>query len=195
MKGAAGEAEAAKARILDAALRVITADPGARATVDQIARAAGCAKGLVHYHFKTKEMLLAQVAARIWSERAQAWRAALSRPDPGEALDTAWILLQAESRNGRLAATAALGLGEPKIAGQSVRAGRAELVRSLADGLVKLFEHMACAAAVPPSEIAALLAAMIDGLGLQLASGEEAERLEPAWSGFWAAILSLTRSP
>jgi hypothetical protein len=79
------------------------------------------------------------------------------------------------------------------MAGQSVRRGRAELVRALTDGLVELFAHMARAATVPPSEIAALLAALIEGLGLQLASGEPAHQLEAAWSAFWAAALSLTR--
>ena len=187
------DSEAAKARILDAALRVLMSDPGTTATIDQIAAAAGCAKGLVHYHFKTKDALLGEVATRLWSNRARAWRDAFSRPEASEALDTAWKLLRAESSDGSLAASASLGLSRDIVAGRSVRDGRAGLVRALTDGLVQLFEHMDRSATVPPSEVAALLAALIDGLGLQLASGEPAERLEPAWAAFWAAVLSLTR--
>jgi AcrR family transcriptional regulator len=187
------DSEAAKARILDAAQRVLMSDPGTAATVDQIAAAAGCAKGLVHYHFKTKDALLGEVATRLWANRARVWREALSGREAGEALDTAWKLLREESSDGSLAASASLGLSRSIVAGRSVRDGRAGLVRALTDGLVQLFEQMNRSAAVPPSEVAALLAALIDGLGLQLASGEPAEQLEPAWAAFWAAVLSLTR--
>jgi hypothetical protein len=48
-------------------------------------------------------------------------------------------------------------------------------------------------ATVPPSEIATLVASLIDGLGWRLATGEAPEQVEPAWAAFWAAILSLTR--
>lgn len=187
------DAEGAKARILEAATRVLMADPGTAATIDQIAAAAGCAKGLVHYHFKTKDALFGEVANRLWADRARAWREALSRREARDALDAAWKLLRAESADGRLAASASLGLTRSIAAGRSVREGRAGLVRALTDGLVHLFEHMERSAAVPPSEIAALLAALIDGLGLQLASGEKPEQLEPAWAAFWAAVLSLTQ--
>jgi AcrR family transcriptional regulator len=183
----------ARRRILAAALQVVTRDPGATATIDQIASVAGCAKGLVHYHFKTKDGLLAEVATGLWTERASDWRRALSHRDPGAALGAAWTLLQSEASDGRLRAGAGLGLAKSEMAGQSVRRGRAELVRALTDGLVELFAHMARATTVPPSEIGALLAALIEGLGLQLASGEPAQQLEPAWSAFWAAALSLTR--
>jgi TetR/AcrR family transcriptional repressor of bet genes len=186
-------AEAAKLRIMDAAIRVLTTEPGSAATIDRIAEAAGCAKGLVHYHFKTKDALLATVAARLWSDRAQGWREALSKREPSEALDTAWSLLIAESADGRLAASASLGLSRSDLAGRAVKEGRAGLQRALTDGVVHLFEHMARTAAVPPTELAALLAALIDGLGLQLASGERPEQLEPAWAAFWAAVMSLTR--
>jgi AcrR family transcriptional regulator len=147
----------------------------------------------VHYHFKTKDALLATVAARLWSDRAQDWREALSKREPSEALDTAWSLLIAESADGRLAASASLGLSRSDLAGRAVKEGRAGLQRALTDGVVHLFEHMARTAAVPPTELAALLAALIDGLGLQLASGERPEQLEPAWAAFWAAVMSLTR--
>jgi AcrR family transcriptional regulator len=187
------DSEAAKARILDAALQVLMTDPGTAATIDHIAAAAGCAKGLVHYHFKTKDALLGEVASRLWAKRARAWREVMSRPEASEALDDAWKLLRAESEDGSLAASASLGLSHSIVAGRSVRDGRAELARALTDGLVELLEHMGRSAAVPPSEVAALLAALIDGLGLQLASGEKADQLEPAWAAFWAGMLSLTR--
>jgi AcrR family transcriptional regulator len=187
------DSEAAKARILDAARRVLTTDPGAAATIDQIAAAAGCAKGLVHYHFMTKDALLGEVATQLWATRAHAWREALSRPEAGDALDTAWKLLRSEAADGSLTASASLGLSRSIMAGRSVRDGRAGLVRALTDGLVHLLGHMHRSATVPPSEVAALLAALIDGLGLQLASGEKADQLESAWSAFWAAVLSLTR--
>jgi AcrR family transcriptional regulator len=184
---------ATKSRILDAAIQVTKSAPGAPVTIDQVAQAAGCAKGLVHYHFKSKDALLGDVAARLWADRAEDWRAALSRRDPGQAIDAAWKLLQSEAADGRLAAAALLGLPGSSVAGRSVKAGHATMARSIADGLSQLLQHMGRTASVPPSEIATLVSALIDGLGLQLAAGEQAELVEPAWAAFWAAVLSLTR--
>lgn len=186
-------ADVAKQRILAAAVRVLSADPGGAATVDRVAGEAGCAKGLVHYHFKTKDALFAAAAAQIWAERGKAWRAALTGSDPHTTLQAAWQLLLEESRNGHLLASTSLGLTKSKLAGQSVKDGRRAFVLILGDSLVALFGRMGRAATVPASEIAALLASVIDGLGLQLAGGDGTDDLEPAWSAFWAAVLSLTR--
>lgn len=186
--------DVARERILDAAISVLTQGTGGPATVERVAREAGCAKGLVHYHFKTKDALLASAGAKLWTERAAAWRQALAGGEPHAALRNSWQLLREEAQNGRLLACTSLGLGTSKLAGQTVRDGRTAFARASADGVVALFERMGRAAAVPPSEIASLLAAVIDGLGLQLATGEKPDDMEPAWSAFWAAVLSLTTS-
>jgi AcrR family transcriptional regulator len=193
MARTAPDAAEAKSRILEAAIRVLRTEPGATATIDRVAQEAGCAKGLVHYHYRTKDGLFAEAAIRLWSLRADHWRQALSGPDPRSVIDQAWRLLQSEAADGRLAAAAFLGQPGSSVAGRSVKAGRSTLTHAIADGLVHLFEHMGRVATVPPSEIATLVASLIDGLGWRLATGEAPEQVEPAWAAFWAAILSLTR--
>jgi AcrR family transcriptional regulator len=187
------EAGEARDAILEAALRALTRKPTIVLTVDAVAREAGCAKGLVHYHFKTKAALMAAAAQRLWTRRSDAWQQALAGPDPHAAISASWSLLAAEAATGTSAACAALGVEASELIGQTVRESREAFVRVLSDSLVGLLERMGRAASVPPSEIAGLLAAVIEGIGLQIAGGTRAGSLESAWAAFWAGILSLTR--
>src|SRR3954469_14613057 len=54
----------ASARIVDAMRRSVAARGAAGSTFDQVAREAGVSRGLLHYHFGTKERLLAEVVRR-----------------------------------------------------------------------------------------------------------------------------------
>jgi AcrR family transcriptional regulator len=186
------KAEARKA-ILDAAVAVTIERRGRQVTTSLVAERASCAKGLVHYHFSTKERLLAEVAARLWSERAASWRAALGAGDAKRALEAAWNLLQAETTDGRASAIAQLGLMDGKLITQSVNTGRAAFTDVLATTVPKLLARMELEASVPAPELAALLAATAEGLSMRLAGGTSAADLEPAWAAFWVGLLALTR--
>src|SRR3989304_5753325 len=70
--------ERTRTSILDAADRLLRRGGGG--TVDEVAREARCAKGLVHYHFKTKAALLAAAAARLGGEAAESLDGGLSGP-------------------------------------------------------------------------------------------------------------------
>ena len=54
----------ASARIVEAMRRSVAARGAAGSTFDQVAREAGVSRGLLHYHFGTKEKLLAEVERR-----------------------------------------------------------------------------------------------------------------------------------
>jgi AcrR family transcriptional regulator len=54
----------ASARIVDVMRRSVAARGAAGSTFDQVAREAGVSRGLLHYHFGTKERLLAEVVRR-----------------------------------------------------------------------------------------------------------------------------------
>jgi AcrR family transcriptional regulator len=54
----------ASARIVEAMRRSVAARGAAGSTFDQVARDAGVSRGLLHYHFGTKEKLLAEVVRR-----------------------------------------------------------------------------------------------------------------------------------
>jgi AcrR family transcriptional regulator len=54
----------ASARIVDAMRRSVAARGAEASTFDQVAREAGVSRGLLHYHFGTKERLIAEVVRR-----------------------------------------------------------------------------------------------------------------------------------
>lgn len=186
------KAEARKA-ILDAAVAVTIERRGRQITTSLVAERADCAKGLVHYHFSTKEALLAEVATRLWAQRAASWRSALGAADGKGAIEAAWNLLQAEALDGRASAIAQLGLMDGKLVAQSVSDGRATFTKTLATGVPGLLARMGLEVSVPAPELAALLAATVDGLSMALAGGTSAAELEPAWAAFWVGLLALTR--
>ena len=63
--------EASKAALAEAAERVLLEAGLNGLSLDRVAREAGCAKGLVNYHFRTKGDLLAAVAARLAARRRE----------------------------------------------------------------------------------------------------------------------------
>jgi AcrR family transcriptional regulator len=183
----------AQATILEAAVQLLRSGRGADVTTDQVAAKAGCAKGLVHYHFKRKDQLLAAAAESLWRERTASWAGALASDGPKAAIQRAWDTLVAEADAGTAASCATLGMRPDKLVVQSVGAGRAEFTRRAAGALEALLASLGLAPSVPARELGVLLVATIEGIGLQLGSGAPADELEPAWSAFWAGLLSLTR--
>ncbi|MGF1467014.1 MAG: TetR/AcrR family transcriptional regulator [Sandaracinaceae bacterium] len=76
------------AQIVAAATRVIARQGYAQSSLNDIAREAGMSKGAVHYHFPTKEVLVAKVletaCAAVTERTMQTWRR--QEADPFEAL-------------------------------------------------------------------------------------------------------------
>src|SRR3954471_9710208 len=69
-----------KAARIVAAMRASVAERGtAGSTFDQVARAAGVSRGLLHYYFGTKERLLAEVVRRDCDVRLAALDAQLAQ--------------------------------------------------------------------------------------------------------------------
>jgi len=69
-----------RARILDAALQLVSAGGGAEITLDAAARQAGVTKPGLMYHFPTKEELMLAVVAHVAERWEQAMLAALEVP-------------------------------------------------------------------------------------------------------------------
>ena len=178
--------------ILEAATALVRERRSGEVTTEDVAKRAGCAKGLVHYHFKRKDQLLAAVATRLWDGRSNGWASALDAPDPKKSIGNAWSLLRSEASNGTAAACAALGLRNDELVVQSVNSGRASFSKSMTNAVDRLLGGMGWAPTVPASELGTLLAATAEGIGLQLGSGADAVELEQAWAAFWVGLLSLT---
>jgi AcrR family transcriptional regulator len=187
-----GESET-RSTILDATTALLRERRTGNVTTDEVARRAGCAKGLVHYHFKRKDQLLAAAATQLWEERSAAWAKALDGDDPQRSINAAWDQLRAEAAEGTAAVCVALGLGPDELVVQSVNAARASLAKSMTSSIATLLGRMALKPSVPASELGTLLAATAEGIAMQLGSGAKTAELEQAWAAFWVGLLSLTR--
>jgi AcrR family transcriptional regulator len=176
--------------ILEAAVAEVLHWRGADLTTDAVAARVGCAKGLVHYHFRTKEQLLAAVAAKLWASRQEAWGSTLKTADAKDSIAAAWGTLLEEGRDGTALAAATLGARREQLVVQSVNDGRDEMAASLTSSVRDLLTGLQLRTSVPAEDLSALLLATIEGLGLRIAGGADPVRLEPAWAAFWAGLLS-----
>jgi TetR/AcrR family transcriptional regulator, transcriptional repressor for nem operon len=91
----------AKAKLLEAALKVVRAKGYAGTTVDELCREAGVTKGAFFHHFKTKDEL-AVAAANYWSETTATLFVAASYHEPKDPLGRvlAYIDFRAELLQG-----------------------------------------------------------------------------------------------
>jgi AcrR family transcriptional regulator len=163
----------ASARIVEAMRRSVAARGAAGSTFDQVAREAGVSRGLLHYHFGTKERLLAEVVRRDAEIRLEHLGSELD--GAATAADVIDVLLHSledlvERDPGFVALMFELftsGRRNPEIAAEFAelqRATRTRVAELLAakqrEGVVRLADQ--------PEAVAAFLLALADGLALRL---------------------------
>lgn len=183
--------EAARNAILDAAERLLRR--GNSGTIDQVAREARRAKGLVHYHFRTKAALLAATATRISERRRRAWAAAFDAPTPDAAIQSSWLLLLREHEAGELRAWIALCAEPAAVTGRAVSNETEAFAAEITEATGGLLASLGLRPTVPAVEIGRYLAAVVQGMGFQLAAGGAPEELQGAYAAAWLGALSLAR--
>jgi len=150
-------------------------------SIEKVAKGAGCAKGLVHYHFGTKDTLLARVMERLEFERQERRLAALSGKEGAESLDALWSDLVEEVTGGGFGAWMdCLRYFGPRTGGpQAANDERlcAAAGRSLGVAEAELTEY------------AALLGPALDGLQFRLLGGEDPERVREGFDRVWLGVL------
>jgi AcrR family transcriptional regulator len=170
----------ASARIVDAMRQSVAERGAAGSTFDQVAREAGVSRGLLHYHFGTKEKLLAEVVRRDAEIRLEHLGTELA--GAGTVDDVIEVLLHSlealvERDPGFVALRFELftsGRRNPEIAAEFAelqRATRTHVAELLAakerEGVVRLGQ--------PPEAVAAVLLSLADGLALGLLGEPEAD--------------------
>ncbi len=170
----------ASARIVDAMRRSVAARGAAGSTFDQVAREAGVSRGLLHYHFGTKERLIAEVVRRDAEIRLAHLGGELE--GARTVADVIGALLHSledlvEHDPGFVALRFELftsGRRNPEIAAEFAalqRATRTRVAELLAakqrEGVVKLADE--------PEAVAAVLLSLADGLALALLGEPEHE--------------------
>jgi AcrR family transcriptional regulator len=184
-------AERARAAILEATLRLLRQSGGL--TVDQVAGAAGCAKGLVHYHFHTRGQLLAAAASRLAESRRRQWTEAFRVKTPGDAIRRSWDLLVSEGRDGTLKAWLALCAEQDEVTGQAVSSEIDAFSSTVAEATAALVRDLGLTPTISVTELGLLLAGVVYGSGLQLEAGLPPARLQGAYEAAWLGVLSLTQ--
>ncbi|MCH7716033.1 MAG: TetR/AcrR family transcriptional regulator [Gemmatimonadetes bacterium] len=184
--------EAARKAILDAADLVLKRDGAFNMTMDAVARAAGCAKGLLHYHFHTKQRLLVEAVGRISTEREVQWTQAFDTADPHEAIDRTWNVIAQEVESGTLRAWSSLLTLSDSAVDQAVSKASARFRDQITTATRDLLARANCESTLPVDRLGWLLTAVVDGMSFQLAAGADAEVLADAYAAAWLGVLSLT---
>jgi AcrR family transcriptional regulator len=169
-----------KSEILVAAKSVLVRKGLAAWTIEDVAREAQCAKGLVNYHYKTKAKLLAHVGESLREDRIGRRLAALEN-EGATALDALWNTLTAEVRSGEVAAWLSLSA----LPDQAVHHG----LRSQARELRRLEEAANRAFAVSDPNMGQLIDSVLTGFQIALLNGHEDQVVREAYHRFWLGIL------
>ena len=186
-------ADTAKLRILAAAKAGLRKTGATELTIDMVAEDAACAKGLVHYHYKTKDQLVAAAADSLLSDYEAKWAAALRTGSPDEAISKTWALVVAEARDGTPHAWASLKSYGQNMTGQTVKIIVDRLSVTLSSGIRDLLDRNGFSLTISTDEVGRLAAAAVQGFEFQLAAGVAPETLEGSYAALWVGILALTR--
>jgi AcrR family transcriptional regulator len=151
-------------------------------TIEAVAAEAGCAKGLVNYHFGSKTALRDETRLDLEQARARERVAAVRGRDGAEALDALWQALVAEVASGRYQAWLSLVATPP--AGQGPTPGDSAPATELVECLARALGT--AASALPPR---AALLAVLDGLQLQLLLRVPPGTVEEAYHRLWLGLL------
>ena len=179
-------------RIVRAASRVFGRSGYERASMGEVAREAGVSKGLLHYHFSSKEDLLIEAQRATFREMHRRFTERALQGERGlqaalEALDAMWRSVR-ELRGGApfIVETLALASHDGPLNAR-VNAFYGESTLLLEDAIRVVFEHELDRLAVSPDRMAVLLRVLLEGLTIELAqarSVEDAARVDQAYRDF-----------
>ncbi len=178
-------------QILDAAEDLICRKGATAVTIEAVAKAAGTAKGLVNYHYKTKRDLLLAVATHLAARRRDRWKEAFMAEDPLDAVDRTWRLLTEESENGTIRAWSSLTGADSTLTDQTAKTLLEEFGHTLSGELAKMLTASGMNLRIPEDEVGWFLAAVVHGMAAHLVGGVSADALEGAYQAAWLGVLSL----
>jgi AcrR family transcriptional regulator len=180
----------ATARILVATVDRLVAPGGLALSVQEVADAAGVSKGLVHYHFRDKDALLARAAVFMTDELIARERNAMAKLSPANGVDTLWQWLDGELALGHIRVLLELSrLDAPPVA-EAARIAAERRRLSAAETVMRLFSALELTPRVPAEMLAAVHVAFVDGLAMDAVLAPERNH-RVAFDVFWLAMLSL----
>lgn len=181
--------------IIRAAVRCLSSSGVGGLTVGTVARGAGVSSALVHYHFATKQRLLAAAAERLLERRTAERLGALGGGAGLVTLDRMWQATQHSAADGAERATLDLVAlaGENADVGRLVALARQRERTALRERLPALFAELG-AMPVAADEATEVVATFLDGIALALAAGADAAVVRSAFDAFWLALIAAGQS-
>jgi AcrR family transcriptional regulator len=178
--------ENARTRILDAAVRLIARDGLDEARMARIAMAAGVSPSLLHYHFASRDALLAEALEHSY-ETAGDERIAAAEEAPNAAVRLQRMIDQCLPNPGKLRDDWILWVELWLHAARrpELRATSAQLYARMHEWFAETIGELG-ARDVPRTTDRLL--ALIDGYGVRTLAGDPAVPIERARAEIWAAI-------
>jgi len=186
------KSDEARSGILNAATKILCERGAERTTISAVADEAGCAKGLVNYHFKSKDNLLAATLQQLADSRLEAWTTAFKARTPEAVIDRTWKLVVDESTVGTIKAMAS-GASCPGVQTErTVKSVNDEFAEALGVAAERLLAKLGMTPRFPAVQLGALLAAVANGIGLQLSTGGDPGTLENSYAVAWLGVLQMS---
>lgn len=180
--GSAAKGARSIARILDAAARIFGREGFQGASMSAVARAAGVSKGLLHYHFESKEHLLIEAQRATFRQIHERFQERFEAGQRGlegatEVLDNLWDAIR-DMRTWSPFMVEILALGAHrgplrKVLDDFVT----ESTGLLQTGIELVFAEQADAMGIPPARLARLVRTSMYGLIVELAYAKDAAEL------------------
>jgi len=161
------------ARIVDAAARLFGAEGFQGASMGSVARAAGVSKGLLHYHFRSKEHLLVETQRATFRQIHERFEKRFERGERGidtalEGIDTLWqAVVDMRAWAPFIIETMSLAAQEHPIR-LHVDDFYRESNTLLERGVRNVFADDLDSLAIPPERLAMLIRTSIHGLVVEL---------------------------
>lgn len=171
-----------KDAILSAAIDVIALHGLNNWTVEEVANRAHCAKGLVNYHYRSKQDLLVVSANTLRDDRS-ARRLAAAGTHGSAALDRLWDALAAEVESGWFAAWTSLLASDGPL-----RRAAAEKPEEVATFTATLSKSLGLGDQLLGQT--QVIQATLDGVQLLLLQGRRKEETLEAYHQFWLSVLA-----
>jgi len=172
------DSASSRARILAAAVGQLRHGGRDDCTVEAISLSAKCAKGLVLYHFGSKETLLARAAHAVRQDRWARLAAALTTRPGLDGWESLWGQLLEQQRDGTAGAHLSLiGIGE----------GESETDQTFSSAVLRWLRSSGVRRAAPDAALAARAA--VDGFSIALTARISEDDLAVAFLALGLALV------
>jgi AcrR family transcriptional regulator len=176
-------------KILDATTSIFGQSGFFNASMSSIAKAAGVSKGLLHYHFDSKEQLLFAAQRATYKKINTEFEKRFARGDKGlktalEALDAIWDAIY-EMRESTPFMLETIGLSSDiEIIQKSLNLFCEEATLLLENGIKKNFEKEIKNLTVPPKRLAYMVRIALHGIIVELSMAKSEKDLKKVRQGY-----------